>query len=701
MIMKSSDNETLILLLTLLITSAMLGGGYWWFKNQGSIQQSITQNNPINVNNNTNNNQSQSQTPPQPQFSYPENVASGTNIRIDGSTSLAHINKVLKTSFEQKFPNTLVTINAKGSDHGIQSLLAGKIDIAAISRPLTPQEMQQGLQAIPVANDAIAVVVDKKNPYQRGLTQQQVREVFTGGISNWQELGKQNGSIRVINRPEVSGTRQIFQKLVLNNQNFGNGANFQTLDRDATTPILRMLGKDGISYATYNQVASQQTIRVVPIDGLTPEADSYPYQRPLFYVYSYPPSPQVEAFLGYASSGIGKQVIQDSQLQTELPADISNQSSSAVASKPSSQSSFQPSSQSSTKPQSSTQTTTKSPPVTKPQSSTQSTSTSTSTSTTKQNSNSNQSAATATISPNPTTTTVNPFLKKEIRGIYISRYQITNRANEQTIRDWVRYYKSQGFNTIIHGVWGNGCTMYNSQVLQDKLKFNHCPNLFQAQWLNWLIDEAHKQGMEVHAYFEKGIKIDHNSQIFQLAHQKGWLVEGIDKTYQGINHYVLDVSNPEVVALFTDIIREFAQKYPQIDAIQWDDYLGYHSELQTTNLDYTASLTKFVQGMVKAVKEVNPQINFDICHHNPYWAKRYFASDWENWNIDRVFIQAYNEKNFQAEVNYAQNYQGIAITDKQLHRLPEIIKNDKLKSILVFPLSGNPQQTASRVNQLL
>ncbi|BDI20585.1 hypothetical protein ANSO36C_63870 (plasmid) [Nostoc cf. commune SO-36] len=106
-----------------------------------------------------------------------------------------------------------------------------------------------------------------------------------------------------------------------------------------------------------------------------------------------------------------------------------------------------------------------------------------------------------------------PWEKKVMRGIYLTRYQVTNNADEQTIRERVRYYRSQGINTIIHGVWGNGCTMYNSEVMQQSFGYKSCPNQFQDQWLNWLIDEAHKQGMQVHAYFEKGIKIDKNSPI--------------------------------------------------------------------------------------------------------------------------------------------------------------------------------------------
>lgn len=290
--------------------------------------------------------------------------------------------------------------------------------------------------------------------------------------------------------------------------------------------------------------------------------------------------------------------------------------------------------------------------------------------------------------------------KKEMRGIYLSRYQVTNRANEQTIRERVRYYRAQGMNTIIHGVWGNGCTMYNSDVMQQTLGYKSCPNEFQDQWLDWLIDEAHKQGMQVHAYFEKGIKIDQNSPIFDLAVSKRWIVPGVDKTYAGIDQYVLDVEIPEVANFFRKISVEFVQKYPTIDAVQWDDYLGYHADLPG-KIDRTTKLTNFVRQMRADIKKANPTVSFDLCHHNPYWGKRYFAADWKNWNIDRAFIQTYNDANFTQELDYAENYSGVAISDKQLHRLKELVSNTKIKSVLVFPSSGKPEEAAALVKKFI
>ena len=297
----SQKNETTVLVLALLITAALLAGGFWWFTRSSGVNLGN-----VSQDNNTNN-------PNQPQtaqtFAPPTTVPRGTIVRIDGSTSMVQINQALKTTFEQQFPDTTVNTKAGGSDKGTQDLLAGNVDVAALSRPLTFQEQNQGLVAVPITEDAIAIVVGDKNPFRKGLTRAQVERIFQGQVTNWSEVGGQPGAIRVINRPTISGTHQAFKELVLKGGNFGTTPNITTLERDATTPLLQALNTDGIGYATYTQVVNQRTVRTVAIDGLTPEAANYPYQRTLFYVYKQPASPQVQAFLGYVSSEKGKSAI--------------------------------------------------------------------------------------------------------------------------------------------------------------------------------------------------------------------------------------------------------------------------------------------------------------------------------------------------------------------------------------------------------
>jgi phosphate transport system substrate-binding protein len=236
-------------------------------------------------------------------------VAAGTTVSIDGSTSMVLINEALKAGFMQQYPGTQVNTAAVGSENGIQALLLGDIDVAASSRPLTAQEQANGLVAVPVTTDRMALVVGNDNPYRRGLSTGQVAQIFQGQITNWSALGGPDATIRVINRPSVSGTHAAFREMVLKGGDFGTTPNITTLDRDATTPLLQQLGTDGIGYATFSQVADQQTVRVVPVDGVTPEAANYPLQRPLYYVYKDANSPAVQAFLGFALSPQGQQAI--------------------------------------------------------------------------------------------------------------------------------------------------------------------------------------------------------------------------------------------------------------------------------------------------------------------------------------------------------------------------------------------------------
>ena len=290
----------------ILLFLGLLGGGYWWFFMRNPAP------NPTATQPESNSPAGETTTPTTPTsaaFPLPTTVASGTTVKIDGSTSMVTINQNLRKGFEKQFPGAKVEAVGNGTDKGIQDLLAGKVDIAAASRPLTAQEQGQGLKSVTITQDAIAVIVGKANPFNRGLTSSQIADIFQGKINNWSAVGGLSATIRVINRPAISGTHQTFQELVLKGANFGTTPNITTLPQDATTPLVQALKKDGIGYATFAQVANQQTARVVAIEGLTPEAASYPYKRSLYYVYKDPASAGVQAFLGYATSPQGQQAL--------------------------------------------------------------------------------------------------------------------------------------------------------------------------------------------------------------------------------------------------------------------------------------------------------------------------------------------------------------------------------------------------------
>ncbi len=283
----------------IIYTIALFAIGHWWFNLRRSDPSLAPLERPM----------ASIPASPADRFVLPQRVPRGTVVDIDGSTSMVTINQNLKRAFERRFPGTVVETQANGSNPGIQTLLTGMVDVAALSRPLSAAEQGQGLRSVQVAQDAIAIVVGRNNPFQRTLTPQQVQAIFQGRIVNWAQLGGLNRPIRVINRPATSGTHQAFKDLVLRGGNFGTTPNITTLAQDATTPLFRALGQDGIGYATDIQVQTQQTVRALAIAGLRPEQATYPYRRQLYYAYQTPVNDVASAFLGFALSPQGKQAI--------------------------------------------------------------------------------------------------------------------------------------------------------------------------------------------------------------------------------------------------------------------------------------------------------------------------------------------------------------------------------------------------------
>lgn len=305
---------------------AILGGGGWYAHRSGLLSSwlSRTSGSPTA--------QPQAPTAPNPpQVQVPNPPANAVNLdtslpnpvvlQVDGSVTMIRLVLALKGGYSQRNPSIPITYGIpdgkpNGSNAGLKALMEGRIQMAASSRPLNASEVQAGLQAIPVAKDALAVAVGVNNPYKGGLTLQQLADIFQGRITNWSQVGGPDRRIRVLNRAPQSGTYSVFQELVLLGSPFApdNPPYFTTATQDATTPLLRALGEDGITYSTVDQVQNQQTVRMVPIDGQMPTREAiqsgrYPLARNVFLVVPQKTSPVVADFINYALSDQGQQII--------------------------------------------------------------------------------------------------------------------------------------------------------------------------------------------------------------------------------------------------------------------------------------------------------------------------------------------------------------------------------------------------------
>lgn len=118
---------------------------------------------------------------------FTSNGASGT-VTVGGSSSVYPLMEKLAEAYQKV--NTAVTVNVQQSDSttGIASAQSGVYDIGMASRALEQAELDSGLTSLTIATDGIAVIVHPDNALT-GLTAEQVKSIYTGGITTWEELG--------------------------------------------------------------------------------------------------------------------------------------------------------------------------------------------------------------------------------------------------------------------------------------------------------------------------------------------------------------------------------------------------------------------------------------------------------------------------------------------------------------------------------
>jgi phosphate transport system substrate-binding protein len=246
-------------------------------------------------------------------------VVSGAKIKLAGSIAMLRLNNSFKEGFEKKFPSTTIDLTAyqgknnRGSDHGIELLCQGKVDIGAISRSLDKDEQcpdGKKLFAVKVGEDSLSVYVHRDNPVNN-LSKSQVKKIFQCKISQWIDIGhtwtNKNPEIEVLNRPVHTGGFRYFKEKFLDNEDFcpqgsPNYSNMKQLDDDEITQINKNFTINQISYAAYG-LADFSGIKRLSIDNVKPEDENYPYRRPLFYVYKADsaknPLLPVKQFLGF------------------------------------------------------------------------------------------------------------------------------------------------------------------------------------------------------------------------------------------------------------------------------------------------------------------------------------------------------------------------------------------------------------------
>lgn len=267
----------------------------------------------------------------------PQNPLSG-KVTIIGSNTMNTFLKKWKEKLEGVHPDLEIVLENEGSNTGVEPLLSGKTTIAAMSRPLNPEEIQQFTKkagypptAVPVAVDALAVFVHKDNPLNR-MTFQQLAVVFSsergqkasGLLDRWGQLGLsgkwERSPINLHVRDANSGTAHFFREFVLKGGKEKETATVQPGAASVVYAVMndpQAIGYSGIGYRT----ESVKPLHVAARDGeafVEPTFESatdgsYPLRRLLYLYVNQPPqavhSPILSELITFAVSLEGQQMV--------------------------------------------------------------------------------------------------------------------------------------------------------------------------------------------------------------------------------------------------------------------------------------------------------------------------------------------------------------------------------------------------------
>ncbi len=245
-------------------------------------------------------------------------------ITIKGSDTMVHLASTWAEAFMEANPEVEVSVTGGGSGTGIAALLNGTTDICMASRKMKQKETdlaaEKGIESVElvVARDGIAVVVNPANPVD-ALTLGQIKKIYTGEYSNWNQVGGPDEKIVVLSRESSSGTYVFFQKHVLQKQDYRQDARLMP----ATSSIIQSVSSDkggigyvGLGYAI--EAADKVKMLGVKEDDDAPpvmpseetvDSGEYSIARPLHLYTAGQPQHPAKSFIDFCLSQEGQKIV--------------------------------------------------------------------------------------------------------------------------------------------------------------------------------------------------------------------------------------------------------------------------------------------------------------------------------------------------------------------------------------------------------
>jgi phosphate transport system substrate-binding protein len=245
-------------------------------------------------------------------------AAAGDKVIIRGSNTFGEeLAPRLIAEYKKSHATALFDVESKATVYGMAALLGGKCDIAGASRVALKEELELAQMRGIELNDCIigsysvAVVIHGGNQLT-SLTKDQVREIFTGGVTNWSAVGGPDAPINLYIRDPISGTYLGFKELAMANTAYAHGARLLPTYEG----IVEAVAKDpnGVGYSSLD-LAKRPGVKGVSIGGAEASVAAvnkgeYPYSRAIrLYTRKGNESARARDFIQFIQSAPGQKIV--------------------------------------------------------------------------------------------------------------------------------------------------------------------------------------------------------------------------------------------------------------------------------------------------------------------------------------------------------------------------------------------------------
>lgn len=237
---------------------------------------------------------------------------SGTVV-ITGSTSVDKILNDMIDEFQAINPDVTINYTGTGSSAGIADTLAGSNDLGASSREVKEEEKVDNLKEVVFAHDGIAVITNPANPVA-DISVENLAKIYSGEITNWNQLGGNDAPIVAVSREGASGTRSAYEELIKLDDAGGLTEDAMVVEGNGNVQTSVAGNENAIGYVSFSFI--DDTVKALTVEGVEATAEnakagSYSLSRPFLFVYdanNY--TSQTQAFVEFATSEEGQSYVE-------------------------------------------------------------------------------------------------------------------------------------------------------------------------------------------------------------------------------------------------------------------------------------------------------------------------------------------------------------------------------------------------------